>query len=414
MSKTFGSLAAAALSLAAAAAAAETSPWYIGGYAAWGHQSNALGLSDTAAVPAALGYMSKSDDVRSLALIGGIDQPVGRQRVFGDVTLRDNRYRRNKLLDHRGHTATAGVDWQTVERVSGNVTLKSNRDLVRFSTFDQPTGQRNLVGTRQADASVRVGVVTRWTFDATAGWRDIDYSDASYDPRDYRQRNASIGARWWPGGSNQAGLALRTTEGRYPRFRRAGGAPQAEEMQRRDIELSGSMQFAGALTVFARAAHSDIEHALSPAYDFSGFTGLLRTSWQPTAKLRVSAELARDRGSDIVFALDAFGTQVESARLVSAGRLRAAWAATSKLEVNASAARSRRTVTVVNPLFGFEESGRERTTQLGIGASWTPTRTSRVGCDYGRDRRSSDTLAASRLNVTASSFTCYGQLTLQP
>lgn len=414
MSKHLGSLIAVVLSLAAGGAAAEASPWYVGGYAAWGHLSNALGLSDSATVPTALGYTSKSDDVRSLALIGGIDQPIGRQRLFGDVTVRDNRYRRNKLLDYRGHTATAGVDWQTVERISGNVTLKSNRDLVRFSTFDQPTGQRNLVGTRQADASVRVGVVTRWTFDVSAGWRDIDYSDASYDARDYRQHSASIGARWWPGGSNHAGLALRSTEGRYPQFRRNGADFQAEEVQRRDIELSGSMLFAGALTVYARAAHSDIEHTLSPAYDFSGFTGLLRTTWQPTAKLRLSAELARDRGSDIVFALDAFGTQVESARLVSAGRLRAAWAATAKIEVNASAARSRRTVTVANPLFGFEESGRERTTQYGVGASWTPTRTSRVGCDYSRDRRSSDTLAASRLNVTASSFTCYGQLTLQP
>src|SRR5687768_12256267 len=101
-----------------AGALAQVSPYYIGGSIAYGHLSNALGQADDAPLPP--GYESRSDNVTSVGLLGGVDQTIGRQRVFGDLTLRDNRYERNKLLNHRNYSVTAGIDWQTIERISGN------------------------------------------------------------------------------------------------------------------------------------------------------------------------------------------------------------------------------------------------------------------------------------------------------
>lgn len=406
---------ACAAAMLSGGAGGQTSPYSIGGSLAYGQQSNALGLADGAAVPGNLGYVSKSDQVTSLAVIGGLDQQLGRQRLFGDVTLRDNRYARNKLLNHQSYSLSGAVDWQTIERISGNLTLKSTRDLVRFSSFDQPTGGRNLINTQQADASARVGVVTRYTFEAGVSQRSVDYSDAAYDSRDFRQRSVSVGARYWPSGSNYGGVTLRDTKGRYPSVTR-GNNLAADRFDRQDVELSMSLQTSGFSTVFARAAYSKIEHSLRPELDYSGFTGLFRGTLTPTAKVQLTGELARDRGQDIELSLfdpNSGFTRVEAARLATIARLRVAYAATAKTELHANASTTRRTISQTNVFTRAEESGSERSSQYGLGASWTPTRTSRVGCDVSRDRRRSD-IAAAQLNVSSNTTTCYAQLTVQP
>lgn len=400
------------LALAAGTAAAETTPYSIGGYVGYTHLSNALGLADGAAVPTGLGYVSKADDVTTIALVGALDQRIGRQRVFGDVTLRDNRYRDNDLLDSRTYAASAGVDWQTIERISGNLTLRSNRDLVRFGVFDQPTSERNLVTSNQADFTARIGVVTRWTFEAGAGWRSLDYTAASYASREFRQTQYSLGTRYWPGGGNYVGLTLREIDGRYPHYS-AGGE---ESFDRRDVELSASYELSGLTRLYARARHTRIDYAQQlNALDFSGFTGSLRLTYTPTGKLRLNAEVARDRAQDLRFSFLEFGAggfqfeTFESAPLATALRLRASYDMTAKVALNASAGHTRRKVSLL--LAGQE--GRERTTNFSLGAAWTPTRTSRVGCDWSNERRRSD-LQAERLNVSAGSFGCYGQLSIQP
>lgn len=406
---------ACAAALLSGGAGGQTSPYYIGGLVAYGQQSNALGIADGATVPGNLGYVSKSDKVTSLALIGGLDQQVGRQRLFGDVTLRDNRYDRNHLLNHKSYSVSAAIDWQTIRRISGNLTLKSTRDLVRFSSFDQPTGGRNLVNTRLADASARIGVVTRYTFEAGLSQRSVDYSDAAYASRDFRQRSASIGARYWPSGSNYAGVTVRDTKGRYPGVT-GGNNVAADEFDRQDVELSTSLETSGFSTVFARAAYSKIDHSLRPELDYSGVTGLFRGTLTPTAKLQLTGELARDRGQDIGLSLfdpNSGFTRVESARLTTIARLRVGYAATAKTELHANASSSRRTISQTNVFTNAAESGRERSSQYGLGASWTPTRTSRVGCDVSRDRRRSD-IASAQLNVSSNSTTCFAQLTVQP
>jgi hypothetical protein len=399
-----------------AARAQESGPYYIGGMLSYTHLSNALGLADGGGVTPTLeqlGYRSKSDNVTSIALIGGIDQPISRQRLFGDVTLRTNRYSRNELLDNNSYSVKAGLDWQTIERISGNVTLRSTRDLVTFGTFDPLTDGKNLVTTRQADANARIGVVTRWTFEAAGGYRSIDYSNASYDPRDYRQHFGSLGARYWPSSESYVGLAWRETDGRYPHFRTStGGDVTPDRFDRRDIDLIGFLRFSAASSINARISHTDLDYELQR--DFSGVTGFLRGVWEPRAALKLTLTLARDRGEDIQIE-ERVGpiviAQVQAARVASVASLRGDVALTAKTALNASARHSRRAIT--QTVLGATESGDERSTQFSIGATWAPTRTSLVGCDISRDRRRSDVLA-DRFNVTSNTAGCYGQLSLQP
>lgn len=409
----------AALLAAAAllpAAQAETGPYYIGGLVSQTHQSNVLGLADGAAVPTGLGYTSKADNVTSLALVGGIDQTISRQRLFGDVTLRHNRYADNTLLNNNGYALTAGVDWETVDHLSGNVTVKSNRDLFRYSVIDQPSGVKNLVSSRQADALARLGGVTPLTFEAGAGYRSVDYSDASYDGRDNHQSYWLLGARYAPARGAWVGLSLRETRGQYPRLQvdPNTGSVTPDRLRRRDVDLYGTLEVSGLTNLYARISQSRIDYDLQP--DFSGVTALLRVNWQPTAKLRLTAEAARDRGQDLRFVLanDVFfgQTVAETAQLVTAFRTRASLEVSAKVSADANIGYTRRPVTLFNNQLGASESGREATRQYGIGARWTPTRTSLVGCDLSHEQRSSDLVSV--LNLSSNSFGCYAQLTLQP
>lgn len=402
--------AALALGVGVGSATAQTTPYYIGGYVGYTHLSNALGLVDGASVPTQLGYVSKADDVTTVALVGGLDQRISRQRVFGDVTLRDSRYADNKLLDSKTYAATAGVDWETIERISGNVRLGSSRDLIRFGVFDRPSGERNLVTTNHADFAARIGVVTRWTFEAGAGWRGVDYTASTYAARELRQSHYSVGTRYWPSSAMSVGLKVRETDGRYPHQSTAG----RDRYDRRDVELSTFIQYSGLTSLLVRAAYTRIDYERQDL-DFSGFTGSLRAGYAPTGKLRFNAQIARDRAQDLRFSFIDIGSDgivfetFESAELATALRLRANYDVTAKVALTAGVGHSTRRVS----LLASDQQGRERTNSLSLGVTWTPTRTSRVGCNWSKDRRRSD-LLAERFNVSSSTFGCSGQLSIQP
>ena len=61
----------------------------------------------------------------------------------------------------------------------------------------------------------------------------------------------------------------------------------------------------------------------------------------------------------------------------------------------------------------IDASGRQRATQFVIGASRTPSRTSRVGCDLTPEKRFA-CIAARLVNATSNAATFHAQLALQP
>ncbi len=55
--------------------------------------------------------------------------------------------------------------------------------------------------------------------------------------------------------------------------------------------------------------------------------------------------------------------------------------------------------------------GREKVTQLTLGARWTPLRSTQLGCDLNtQDRRAEGALV---VNLRGTQFSCFGQFTLQ-
>jgi hypothetical protein len=326
--------------------------------------------------------------------------------------LRNNKFSENSILDNTGYQLDAGLDWETVHRLSGTLAVKSDRQLIKFGTFDRPTGNRNLVRNTQVDADAKLASNTPLVFSVEGRYRSRNYSDPSYDNRDQNQTTFGVGAKYSLRGRNYVGLKLRDTNGKYPHYTLPGTAIDGDHLDRQDVDLTGFVEFSQLSTLFARLSYSKIDYKVQDRRNFSGLTGLVKASWQATGKIRLSGQFARDRSEDLNFEMDPFGTQVESARLATVARATADYQFSAKLAFRANAGYMRRSLAAVNDVFGISEGGNERTNDYGFGAKWTPTRTSLVGCDYSHERRRSNLVE--RLNVGGNVFSCYAQLTVQP
>ena len=173
-------LAAALTTLAAGAAMAQSSPYYLGVAQSLGYESNLYRVGDDQTLPA--GY-SKSDTVSGTSLVGGVDQTIGRQRVYGSANVRANRYANNKALDNESYGLNLALDWATVGRLSGTLSAAADQNLAQFN--NRAAGgvetRKNVVRTNQVDARVRLGVVTKYTLEASLGHRNRSYSAPEYN-----------------------------------------------------------------------------------------------------------------------------------------------------------------------------------------------------------------------------------------
>ncbi len=383
---------AAAASLAPQRAAAETNPYYIGVAQTLQHSDNLLRLAEGEATPA--GY-ARSDVVSSTPLLAGLDQTWGRQRLFGNGTLRDNRYRHNDLFNNRSFNVDAGLDWATVERLSGTVKLSANRSLARFNTdeFGLLT-KPNTENTRLLDAVARLGVTTVWTLEAGFRHERLDYSASEYLSRNMRQDQWTAGLRYSPSSDLRLGLGLRSGRGENPDYLlQADGTRLADEFQRSDVDLSLGWTASAVSTLEARVSRTRIDHERATDRSFHRTTGLLRWRWQPSGKLRLNTELARDTGLDNYFLLGSAQSQsVDYSRISSTLRVRADWAATAKLGAYLQGAHTRRELENTAPAFTglAAQTGEDRTTRWALGLTWAPLRPLQMSCELSRDQRRSD------------------------
>ncbi len=403
--------AAAALLLAAAGAAAETSPWYLGASLALGHASNVPRLSDGEVREG----LSRSDTVTSAALLGGLDQPVGRQRVYGTLALRDNRYARNAQYDNRSYSVNLGLDWATVERLSGTLAGSSSRSLSTLGEAEAGAERRrNLQRVDGLDASARVGVVTALTAETGYARREVSNSleERGAQSREFTQDTLRLGLRWAPGGALSLGAALRESRGEFPAFEQdpLTGETFPDRYRSRDVDLVASWRASGASTLELRLSQGRTRYELNTERNFSGFTGSLNWIWRATGKTLFTLNFARDRGQDSY----AFATgrgAVDYSRVGNALAARLEWGASAKLTFTGSASYTERELASRFGATGVQQTGRDRIANLAAGLRWTPRRALQFGCDAGRERRRGQGELGARLS--ASAVTCFGQLTAQ-
>ncbi|MEN9891938.1 MAG: hypothetical protein RLY78_2233 [Pseudomonadota bacterium] len=388
------------LSLAGLAVHAETSPYYLGVATTLSHDSNLYRRSDGSG-------QVVGDTVWAQALVAGLDQTLGRQRLSGTATLRRNDYSKLDTLDYTGHNLKLALDWETVNNLSGTVGVSSARGLRRVDTTNslgQPISEQYVQNDRSVNASVRLGVITRMTLEAGIVQARTGYSYAAYDRANAtRQRTLSVASRYQLGGATQVGIGLRQGRVVYP-------SVSGNDYDRRDIDLTVNWRPSGLSTVYGRFSHSRTEHdaAAARTTDFSGPTWELRGDTQVTGKLKLAASLSRDTG----IATSTYSLTSRSENFSRASTnigLDANFALTSKIALRAGLDLSRRDLerlaTSTSNL-----SGKDDTRTLSLGASWQPTRSITLACDLSHEQRSVSGNAS--LPYSADVYSCNGQFVL--
>ena len=404
-------LVAASLSLLGGSAWADTSPYTLGASETYAHDSNFVHLADGASLPASL--QAPTDWIATTTLFGSIDQTIGRQRFYANANVRDNRYRYNSLYDNRGYGLAAGLDWATVERVSGNLGLSSNRTLASFDRGNgnnAPDIAKNIEQTDQFSASVRVGVVTDVTLEAGYSQQRQRFSEVGAR---LTQSVTNLGVRERFGGTLTLGAGLRLTDGRYPDYN--------DSFHGRDIDLSANWVPNAVSSVVARLSLGRTEHSLATAQDFRGVTGALGWDWKPGGKLAFSSQFSRATGNDSNFETTSGGANVitasaDNSRLTNSLWLNTSYEATAKIRLDASWSRASRTLTnslSVNSAQPISATDGDQLDRLRFSARYAPTRTLELSCNLGRERRSADnsTLTYAYRSTTVA---CSAQFAVQP
>jgi hypothetical protein len=382
-------------------------PYYLGVSQAYTHESNLFRLPDGVAAPSAKG---RSDGISTTSLLAGLDRSFGRQRLRGNASLQHNRFRHNKQFNNEGHGLHLALDWETLNRLSGNLSVASNRSLRRFDPSEtNAASERNVETVKLADAAVRLGVVTRATVEAGVNHRQVDYSSARFRDRAYKQTAGSIGGRYRPAAATTVGVGLRFTEGRYAFF--------DDRYDRRDIDLTGRWEPGDGTIVSGRLSFGKTEYDRFTERNYSGPSATIGVLWQPTGKIRLSARAARDTGQDSAFLT--YGTETalglaDYSRTTTSARVQAVYLATAKTQLQLSASHARRSL--VTRLDGITGStvleGSDRVTQWQIGPTWMPSRGLQLGCDFTHERRSARGAGSSPYRSNGAS--CYGQFTMFP
>ena len=387
--------------LAAVPALAETTPYYLGVGAGLTHVSNLYRLSE--------GSPQSSDWVGSVSLRAGLDQLYGRQRLVVDTAVRQQRYRRNSGLNNSGYSLSGGLSWEALEKLSGTFSGSTNRSLASFNPGDRPSvAERNEQTTDQLGAQVRYGLAGAWQLEGGAGWMRDRYSLASYRPYNYRQHSTNVGVNYRPQPGLRLGVSGRLTHGSY--FERVVAGQVGEDLDRRDLGISLDWEPGGPSSYNARLGHARTQYGASAANNVNGVTGSVQWNWAPSAKLRLSTQLARDVGQDSSSLFSGL-VRTENNRSSTSVRVTANYELSAKIAFNASVLSTRRDLRYTSNL-GQAIDGSDSNRVLSMGASWTPWRNTQLGCQLSREQRSSTSTQFS-LPYNANAFGCSAQLMLR-
>lgn len=414
------SLAAALVSsLIAGPAAAATSPWYLGLVQSFGYESNLYRIADEQ--PLAPG-LSRSDTLSTTSLIGGLDQTISRQRVYGSINARANRFANNKGLDNTSYGLDLALDWESLERLSGTLRVAADQALNQFNNrngIGQVETQKNIANTNLMDAKFRLGRQTKLSFEAGLGLRQRSYSSANYKGAEFDEASGSLGVRYRPSSLLDVAASIRQANVDYPFYRRTGvDSYQSDSLSRRYLDFSANWVPSALSRLSVRVSPSRISHDNNTVADFSGLTGSADWQWQASGKTQLTTSLSRDAGqsSDAVN-LGIFGPGVnDTSQLTTALRFKADHELTGKVSVSGSLAYARRRLTetvVALPQRTLSTlDGTDNTATATLGARWAISRSGQLGCDVRNERRTSSNQRLST-PFNGYGFSCYGQFVLQ-
>lgn len=401
------------IALACGPGHAQQSPYYLSLSQQLSYDSNLFRVPD--------GASEQSDVISTTSVTVGVDQPIGRHRVFGSASASRTLYRDNNDLDSSGYDVSLGANVEATSRLSGNARIGASRRQASFSNYGALTGTasgRNLEDARTADLRIQYGGASILVLEGLANYNEVEYSATGFGTRDHRLHMFGGGLRYQPGGPWTLGLTVRRTNGEYPSF----AANLADEYDRTDVDLVATYTPTGASRITARLTKTKEDHDLDTSRDFNGVTGEVRWDYQVTGKVTLGVNVVRDTGSGSsgYTAVPPSGSvppgseptlsYLTDSRLSNRFGLDARWAATAKVVAGARLDYSRDRYD--SSFVGGSGDSRGSTRSFRLTVDYTPTRVWLVQCGLGYEQRTSDVVVGG-LDYEYSANTGFCSVTLR-
>jgi hypothetical protein len=404
-----------ALALAAAmfcllsAAQAETSPYYIGARATVTRDSNV----DRTPEPV-------SDTIVRTGIFGGLDQPIGRQRLRANLSADWNRYQNEDRLNHTEGSGLVRLDWETVGNLSGDLQLSHSQSLYRDLLQSDELTQKTIGKTTDAQFNARLGVVTAWTLEAGAfGSRTrYDTQPRNLSNLDYNGYRAAV--RYGASSLLSVSLGARHATGEYPNL-----AEGRQDFTRKDIDLIVDWRPTGSSNLSGWVSRSRLNYETAMERSTTLTTGGLTYRYRPGGRLSLDVGFKRDSNAG-QYAFDSqlgpftMNNQGTEARLTNTTSLSGNYEVTGKIKLGLDlryADRQLDNAITRTTLFGptttvISES--DRTKSASLTATYDATRALRFSCGFTRVERSTDSNPQLTYPYAVNLTSCSAQFVLQP
>ena len=404
------------VALAAAAAcglarADDPNPYFIGVTQALTHDSNVNRIPN-----------GTSDNYSSTGVLAGVDQRIGRQRVYANAGLQFNRYQDQRGLDNTSYNVSGGWDFNTIERLSGGLSASATQNLASTSYGNTlaPTTDRNIAQTEQFGARVGWGGDAALTLNSAYSHSRVHYSAPAYETSESSQDSVSAGANYRVGATLGVGAALRLSRSVAPKgIQVAAGVFAQNTANGRNIDLLADWRPTAQASLGGRLSLTRQTNSGISGRDFSGLTGSLNAGYTPTAKLSFNAALSRDAGANsgsfnLTNPVNATTATVlsESSQVSNNVALGVAYAATAKISANAGA--NWRRTELVDSLAGGSVGRTDNQKSVSLGANYAITRAWSLACRVSHEQRDvSGNAAVAGFAYTANVVGCTTQFTLR-
>jgi hypothetical protein len=386
--------------LISGSARCETNPYYIGASQTFTRESNVFKVPDQ--------EHPKSDVISGTSIFGGVDQSIGRQRVYANASLQNNSYNRLSRLDFIGYDVMAGFDWATIERLSGSLTYSRHEGQGDFSRPEAAsiTSGKFVETTEQIVANVNYELITNLGLNGGVEHRTVHSSNQALASSDVTSDVAHLGLRYKLGGAVTVGSGVRVTRDKRP----AAASPAGRSSTRRDLDLTTEWAATALTSLNARISVGNSSGSGASRGSSGRVTGALGAKYSPTGRLRFDGSFSRDTGTETTFlnagSASGGGAYVDSNRVTESTRLGVTYLLTSKISLTGNYSRSDGSYQSLSGLDSDNTINR-----YALGAQYEAGRNLSLGCGVQRESRSGTSLTVR--SYSTNSANCSVRYTLK-
>jgi hypothetical protein len=385
----------------------EPSPYTIGVLETIMHDSNVFRIQDGLAIPPPA---ARADWISTTGIIGSIDQPISRERLKASAEFDINRFRDNTQLNSNSHSFNIEGDWETVDRLSGEIGYSNSQQLYRYNlNINEAQTELNQQQTNSGFARFHLGSATRLSFDALFTALTVSYSAPDYKPRDIKRWDGTLDASYLTSADLRTTFAYRYAQGQYPNYVDPDtGTIQPDDFSRNSLSVAVDLAATGASSLHARVSYAKEDHSQITTRSYTFWAADGKWIWTPTGRTQVSVDFLHDDDSGSSESTLFVTTADARKRTAVSGGVNYELSGKSKVHLTATYAHRDLDSSFTG---GGNSTGTDDTWDAGLGLDYYPTRSIQLGCTASRERR---TTSGSTINITypysATVFSCTGQL----